>query len=177
MSEELQRRRHRRERPRSPVVIFLKTYWVEIAIVLGLLLSVFLAFERMNIRGTLFGLARTLGSAGATAASRFVDSLTSLPTRIGLSELIAIPLFFTVLGLLFWRVRWRLQRTPALVDLQCPRCGGAIHRIHRRTVDHLLSVIVPVRRYHCANRECGWTGVKVSTHSHRGRSRSKAAAG
>ena len=53
MPEELHR--HRSERRRSPFLLFLKTYWVEILIVVGLILAVFLLFEQMNIRGTLLG--------------------------------------------------------------------------------------------------------------------------
>ena len=53
MPEESQR--HRSERRRSPFLLFLKKYWVEILIVVGLILAVFLLFEQMNIRGTLLG--------------------------------------------------------------------------------------------------------------------------
>ena len=34
-------------------------------------------------------------------------------------------------------------------DSKCPNCGGTVYRISRRTVDRLLSVMTPVRRYRC----------------------------
>ena len=39
-----------------------------------------------------------------------------------------------------------------------PRCGGAVYRRTRRPIDRLLSLIKPVRRYHCLFVECSWVG-------------------
>lgn len=41
----------------------------------------------------------------------------------------------------------------------CPRCGGLLRRIARRTFDRLLSVFVPQRRYDCLSYTCQWTGL------------------
>jgi hypothetical protein len=41
--------------------------------------------------------------------------------------------------------------------LRCPRCNGPIWRIKRRLVDRIVSLLTPVRRYHCSNY-CGWEG-------------------
>jgi len=40
----------------------------------------------------------------------------------------------------------------------CPRCGETVHRIHRRFVDHIASLLRPVRRYRCENPACQWEG-------------------
>jgi len=40
----------------------------------------------------------------------------------------------------------------------CPLCGSSIYRTNRRTFDRLISLIRPVRRYHCMALECGWVG-------------------
>jgi hypothetical protein len=161
--------RHRSERRRSPFLLFLKTYWVEILIVVGLILSIFLLFEQMNIRGTLLGWAVAAGNLGLNLVARLVNGLMSLRSRLGLSELIAIPMLIGVILLLIWRIRWRLRNTPALVDTHCPRCGGELQRVHRRSIDRAISIFVPVRRYRCNNRECGWSGVRVSTSTSHGR--------
>ena len=47
----------------------------------------------------------------------------------------------------------------------CPRCGGPLERIRRRWVDRLLSLLIPVRRYHCYSMGCNWTGrLRVRDH-------------
>jgi hypothetical protein len=43
----------------------------------------------------------------------------------------------------------------------CPRCGRSIHRTHRRSLDRLASLIVPLQRYRCG--DCGWSGLHVSS--------------
>jgi len=40
----------------------------------------------------------------------------------------------------------------------CPRCYGSVMRVRRRYIDRLISVVVPVHRYHCISPSCGWTG-------------------
>lgn len=167
MSEELHRHRHKRRRFTLPP--FVRSYWVEILIALGLALGIFLIFERMQIRASLLAWLRGVVGAGTSTVNRLVAGLIYFFTHIGLSELIAIPLLIVVVWALIWRVRWRAQHNPALTDLRCPRCGGHIQRVHRHATDRLISIIVPVRRYHCTNRECGWSGLRVSTRTHRPR--------
>jgi hypothetical protein len=163
--------RHRSQRRSSPFRLFFKTFWVEILIVVGLILTLFLLFEQMNIRTTLAGWFRAAIAAGLSAATQLFDDLVSLPTRFGLSELIAIPMLIGVVILLIWRIRWRLCNTPALADAHCPRCGGGLQRVHRYSLDRAISVFVPVRRYRCTNRDCGWSGMRVSTYGDRGRAK------
>ena len=45
----------------------------------------------------------------------------------------------------------------------CPRCGQAVRRTHRRFLDRVASLVVPLRRFKCRN--CGWNGVRISSHS------------
>jgi len=169
MPEELQRQRS--ERRRSPFLLFLKKYWAETLIVVGLVLAIFLLFEQMNIRGTLLGWAVAAGNLGLNLVTRVINSLQSLRSRLGLSELIAIPMLISVVILLIWRIRWRLRNTPALVGTHCPRCGGELQRVHRNSIDRAISILVSVRRYRCTNRDCGWSGRRVSTSSSRGRAK------
>jgi hypothetical protein len=122
---------HRSERQRSPFLLFLKTYWVEILIVVGLVLGLFLLFEQMNIRATLFGWFGAVTDAGLNAATRLFDNLIDLGSRLGLSELIAIPLLSGVVILLIWRIRWRLRNTPALVDTGPPPFPRSSHQRFR----------------------------------------------
>jgi hypothetical protein len=149
----------------------LRTYWIEILIAIGLLLGIFLLFERIQIRVTLLRWLNATIRASVGAIGRLDDAFLTFISTIGLSELIAIPLLALTFLAVVWRVRWRTQHNPALTDLHCPRCKGNIHRVHRHTLDHLISIVVPVRRYHCTNRECGWSGIRVVTRAHGGRPR------
>ena len=45
----------------------------------------------------------------------------------------------------------------------CPQCGHTLYRVHRRPLDRLASLFVPLRRYRCD--ECGWSGLHVSAHA------------
>jgi hypothetical protein len=161
MTEDQHLRRRRSRRHVSPFVRLLQTYWVELAIVLGLLLTVFLFFEQMNIRATVFAWLSRIDDAAMALINRGIDASIWFRAGFGLSETIAIPLLLVVLIATAWRVRWRLQRTPSLVTLTCPRCGGRIHRTHRHASDRLISLVVPVRRYRCMSKDCRWHGLRV----------------
>jgi transposase-like protein len=39
----------------------------------------------------------------------------------------------------------------------CPECGQQAYRVQWRLYERLVSLIVPVRRYHCSS--CGWRGL------------------
>jgi len=47
----------------------------------------------------------------------------------------------------------------------CPKCGAAVHRAHRRPIERVVSLVVPLRRYSC--HHCGWSGVRVGIHASR----------
>ena len=40
----------------------------------------------------------------------------------------------------------------------CPVCHGVAHRIRRRLVDRLISMVVMRYRYRCESMLCGWEG-------------------
>ena len=40
----------------------------------------------------------------------------------------------------------------------CPHCKGNTDRIPRNTLDFMISVFVPVRRYRCVSIGCNWEG-------------------
>jgi hypothetical protein len=47
----------------------------------------------------------------------------------------------------------------------CPLCGNrGLIRIHRRPIDHLLSLFVNVYRFRCQQFECQWEGNLTKRH-------------
>jgi hypothetical protein len=165
-SERVRRKSKGRKRRSGTLSRIWQDWWVEILAVVFVLLAIFLLVERMDIRKTLFawlvGLLDGLGSLGrnlVTGIRRFVQTTT-------LSDLTAYVLILIVLGLIVWRTRWRLMTLPSLTAQECPHCGGELHRIHRRGLDRLVSLYVPVRRYQCRNRDCHWQGLRVGKSRH-----------
>lgn len=41
----------------------------------------------------------------------------------------------------------------------CPECGQNVSRVHRHLRDHVMSLVLRVHRYRCANPQCKWEGV------------------
>jgi hypothetical protein len=40
----------------------------------------------------------------------------------------------------------------------CPRCGSSLNRVHRRSIDMLISRFIAVKRYRCTSMLCIWEG-------------------
>jgi hypothetical protein len=40
----------------------------------------------------------------------------------------------------------------------CPQCKSSVNRVPRRFIDRLLSLFLPVHRYHCRSFICHWEG-------------------
>lgn len=41
----------------------------------------------------------------------------------------------------------------------CPRCGGAVHRLHRTALQRVRALFVPAKHYRCSDSACGWEGL------------------
>jgi hypothetical protein len=149
--------RHRRPRE-SRIRRAWRGYHVEIILFLVAAAGLLLIFERSRVRVALERGVRWLGETALQGA----DSLLAFLSRFSPSDALGLALVLVSLGVIGWRVRWRAMRNPKLTTVACPSCGGVIHRVHRKASDRLVSVIVPVRRYRCASRECGWQGLRVS---------------
>jgi hypothetical protein len=165
-SDSTVRRRKRRKSKtlRSRIAQVWRNWWVEIVIVILLLLAVFLLVERMNIRQTLFAALLSLVEGLSSGISRFFQNLVGFVQRTTVSDLTAYGLLAVVVGLLAWRTRQRVLNNPALGGTTCPNCGSELHRSHRHGLDRAVNIFVPVRRYRCRNRECGWYGLRVHKH-------------
>ncbi len=162
----LSRHRVRRSRARlwQAFLRFLTNWHVEIIVLLLLGAGIFLLLDpgvRHLLLGGLSSGMRALANLGSGAIHAVASGIfTSRPADLAGYALVALALL-----LVLYRVRWRLMRSPRLSGRQCPRCGGSVHRIHRRWIDRVVSVVLPVRRYSCRDHDCGWRGLRVG-HSH-----------
>ncbi len=161
--------RHRSHRRANRLQFFLRRYTFEIVWLAVIALGIFLIFERMNIRHNLFVWASRIAKAALRGAGQFGDTISGWLARTTPSDAIGILLVIGALLAIVLRLRWRLLHNPALSAQVCPKCQGPIHRVHRSWTDHLINTFVPVRRFHCANRECRWKGLRIHTSGAGGR--------
>jgi len=165
VTENHQGRRHHRAEPRWR--IFLRQYRFELIWLSVVALGVFLILERMNIRVTLFRWVRDGISAAVHAIEHVDNVILAFVRNTTLSDAIGYVLILGALVAIAWRTRWRLMRTPSWTTIRCPQCDSEIHRVHRRVRDRFVGLLIPVNRYRCTNRECRWTGLRVTVPSRR----------
>jgi len=155
------RRRRRRSRLRRTLGHIWAEWRVEAFIVLLLAAGVFLIVERRNIRQTLLHRFERAVQAIWTLSESIRQGLDSFVHKTTFSNVVGSLLVFVAIAFVTWRIRWRLITAPRFAKRVCPRCGSALHRIHRHSLDHVINLFVPVRRYRCGNRECSWRGLRV----------------
>lgn len=156
------RRRRRSHKQPSRLSTFLRQYRFEIIWLIVVALGVFLVFERMDIRQSALRWLRTTAAVLLHGVGRLDNVVADFLARTTVSDAIGFVLILGALVAITLRTRWRLRHNPQYITLKCPRCGSDIHRVHRTRLDHLISAFVPVRRYRCAKRECGWKGLRVT---------------
>ena len=147
---------------------FIKEYRIEITIVFLILFGIFFLVEQMELR--------SLFANGFQVFQTFLKQFLSLVKTglefyirsLSLSDLIGWFLLILAIVLALWMVRNRFINSASLRATSCPKCGSSLHRIHRNSIDRLLSrtVLPHARRYLCANPECLWTGLRHPRHRH-----------
>jgi hypothetical protein len=136
---------------------------VEVVIVAVVALAVFLLVERMEIRQTFLAWARQGYRTATYLLGDMLRGLEAVRQRATISDVTGLVLLAVALAVVTWRIRWRLLRAPRYSARTCPLCGKDLRRTHRRRRDRILNLYVPVRRYRCRNRDCGWNGLRVWT--------------
>lgn len=160
--EDLTRRRSKRRESTASRVW--RQYRFEAVLLVAIGLGLFLLLERMNLRASLATWFRDFVTRLFSRFQQFDAALGEALARISLSDVLGAVLILGAVVAVLLRLRWRLLNHPSLAAISCPRCGGPIHRIHRKPLDRLISLYVPVRRYRCHNSACAWRGLRVGKH-------------
>jgi len=141
--------------------VFWRAYRFEIIWLFVVAVGIFLVFEQMSVRATLAGWFRQVASSLLGDVVQGYQRFDAFLSQTSTSDVVGFALICAATFAIFARIRSRLRNTPALAELRCPRCGDGLHRIHRKPLDRLISVYVPVRRYHCRSDRCGWKGLRI----------------
>jgi predicted RNA-binding Zn-ribbon protein involved in translation (DUF1610 family) len=138
-------------------------YRFEILWLFVVLTGIFLLVERMNIRATLGAWIRAAFRVFHMSLQQVTHEVANWIAGTTISDFIGMAFILLAAAGMTLRLRWRILNSERLSTLTCPVCGSPLSRIHRRPRDRLLSWFVPVRRYRCKNRGCGWSGLRVGT--------------
>lgn len=139
---------------------FFRKYRVEIllATLAGIAILILVGdatFSAANqtVNGFLQTTQQSLAERGSAIRAR-LSVLTS-------SDIIALGVLVFVALLIPWRIRVWILKAPRFNTRDCPKCGNKIHRARRKLLDRIVGavLILPLRRYACTERKCGWHGL------------------
>lgn len=133
----------------------------EAVMALVVVLGLFLILEQVQIREMMAGWLASAAEGFTAAGSGFLRRVGRFLQDVTLSDLVGYALLAAALVLFYLRGRWRLMTMERFTARVCPRCGHGLHRVHRRPIDRLVNMLVPVARYRCRNPECDWRGLRV----------------
>jgi uncharacterized paraquat-inducible protein A len=141
---------------------FLREYRVELIALAAALLGVFLLTEQFEIRATLRAWLSALANGLWLGLNALIDRLLVYLKAFTLSDLLGWLLVIGAIVFTFWRARLRFVSSTYWQSKVCPRCGSSVMRVHRHSLDRLLSAtfLPDARRYRCTNAACGWSGLR-----------------
>jgi hypothetical protein len=150
---------------------FFHEYWVEILVAVVAVTGILVRVTRVDLQAVLVRMSNLLFNSTRTTLSRTGGLIDNFVTSVSLYDLVGFVLVVAALIFLVYRVRRRYLKQIRWQGDECPRCHGTIHRIHRTRQDRFWGFLVrlPLRRYQCANPDCGWTSLlsgKPHEHHH-----------
>lgn len=166
--------RRRREPRTGKFRQFTKKYRFELAWTGLVLVGLFLLFEPFSLRETLWAWARGTAHRLLIHLSSLDQAIGNFLARTSPSDLLGFALIAAAVVALLLHTRQRLLTDERYTAIKCPKCSGAIHRVHRTSLDRWVSAYVPVRRYRCADSRCRWEGLRTGTSRQGSPSRNRA---
>jgi hypothetical protein len=150
----------------------IREYWLEFIALVGIATGVLLVVKEFSIRELLRLLYHNAISYLGSWAQNASTNAQSLIDHFSISDLLGGVFVLAGLAFVIWRGQYHFYRSEYWKAENCPKCGSALHRIHRTTWDRFLSRILlrGARRYQCKNRDCGWSGLRQKReedHHHR----------
>ena len=143
----------------------LKQFRAEILALILLLSGIFSLTDRMRLVDGIAHLTARISrnvSVALSLFSTFFKSVLSNPSNIlGLTLILVAVLMLAKI----W-TRESLINSSTYSSRRCPVCNEKLVRAHRKPLDHLIGLFMPLRRYECSNYKCGWSGRRVTARRH-----------
>jgi hypothetical protein len=141
--------------------IFYKYRLELIVLILGLSVAILIVgnFEIQGIFQRIFYGALALVQ---NVSVRTVDKLIAFGSSFSVTEFLGVAFIIGAIGFVFFRIRHHFRSDPDYDATDCPRCGSSLKRVHRTSFDRFLgkTILPNSRRYRCANKSCGWSGLR-----------------
>lgn len=146
-----------------------REYRVEFLALLIALLGIFLLTEQFELRKMVFGFLQNVFASLKGLGGSVLRGIGDYLANFTLSDLLGWILILLTIAFIAWRIRYRFIHSEYWQATLCPKCGSELHRIHRTSLDTLISnTLLPgARRYECANPDCDWSGLRQHRHSER----------
>ncbi len=140
---------------------FFQEYRAELLLGALAVIGILLIVSRVEILTMLIGDLNQILNGTRATATRTGSLIDSFITSVSLFDLVGFVLLMAGMIFLLYRIWRRYLKSASWQGDECPKCKGDIHRIHRTRQDRLWGSLVrrPLRRYQCANPDCGWTGL------------------
>ncbi len=154
---EKQRRRKRSKRFEKSLV---RAFSVEIMIGLIFLFGVFLLFEDMEIKTTVFHGIVSFFQWTTNGFSSLLGAILGTADAFETSDIVGTTLIIIAFLLLTYRVRQKaILRFHELSE--CPDCGCDLIHVHRNNLQKLAGwmFLLKIRRYSC--KECDFEGLRM----------------
>ncbi len=140
----------------------IREYWLELAALVVVATGALLVVKEFSIRETLSLVYHNAISHLGGWAQNASTNAQNFFVNFSINDFLGGLLVVAGLAFIIWRGRYHFYRSEYWQAVNCPKCGSDLHRIHRTTWDRFLSntLLRGARRYHCRNKECGWSGLR-----------------
>ena len=139
-------------------------YYIELLAALVSLIGLIMIVVHVDFRKVIVKMINIFISVLQNIFLRIFQRAEKNITQFTLTDMFGLIIIILAFAFIYWRVRYRILQKLRWTEHRCPICQEAVHRIHRSKADRILTFSLgrAIRRYQCANEECGWTGLRYS---------------
>ncbi|MEA3288472.1 MAG: hypothetical protein U9Q77_14020 [Candidatus Marinimicrobia bacterium] len=159
MSEPEKKYRRKRKSKRHQNTL-IQDFGVEIIIGIFFLFGVFLLYEDMEIKSSVFQGILALREGFGNLISGMSNSIIGIINAIEGSDIVGG--FFILFAFILLSIRARQKAIIRYSDLsECPDCGGDLLHVHRSLLQRITSKVffLKIRRYTC--KSCDFEGLRI----------------
>ena len=149
---------------------FFREFKVEILVFGVAILGALIWFDPLGIR-TAFGVVFKALIAGIDGfIPDFEAGVMSFFSSLTVVDVVGFFVLTIATVFVFLRTRSRYMGSEFYISRNCPKCGNTLRRVQRKWPDRVFGklLFIPLHRYRCNDRQCGWSGLrKPGRHHHK----------